>query len=161
MDRFLPKPDNSKNKLFMLDTLMIPRDNKTESLLQVLKPEQQPWKRVKILDFNPHGPQCQIMFVDYGSTIIIDYEKHAFYSIEEVSDVLAIYPPQALQVRMALDSIPKQFAKVLREIVGIDDAVIIKVVGSSGTVSHVEFYHRSKKGLLVSVNRFLESSAAS
>lgn len=161
MERFLPNSENSKDKLFLFDTLMIPRDTKTESLLQVLKFEEQSWKRVKILDFNPHGPQCQIMFVDYGSTMVIDYDKYAFYSIEDVSDVLAIYPPQALQVRMALNRIPKGFAQVLREIVGIDDSVIIKVVGNNGPVPQVEFYHRSKKGLLVSVNRFLEASAAS
>lgn len=98
------------------------------------------------------------MFIDYGSTIIIDLQRYALHPIEEVSDMLALYPPQALQVEMALSTIPKKFGTILRDVLPPDVLVIVKVVGNEGgKVQRVEFFHRSQQGLLVSVNQFLDT----
>lgn len=56
------------------------------------------WYRIQIIDWSPCETLAQIYFVDYGNTDVIAVNKEIIYPLESLSDVLNLYPPQAVKV---------------------------------------------------------------
>lgn len=56
------------------------------------------WYRVQIIDWSPCETLAQIYFVDYGNTDIIKVNKDIVYPLSKLSDVLNLYPFQAVKV---------------------------------------------------------------
>lgn len=56
------------------------------------------WYRVQIIDWSPCETLAQIYFVDYGNTDVIKVNKDIVYPLSKLSDVLNLYPFQAVKV---------------------------------------------------------------
>lgn len=60
------------------------------------------WYRIQIIDWSPCENLAQIYFLDYGNTDIIKVNKDIVYPLDKLSDVLNLYPSQALKVSIII-----------------------------------------------------------
>lgn len=56
------------------------------------------WYRIKIIDWSPKEDMAQIYYMDYGNTEVINIKDAALYPLDKLSDILSLYPPQAVKV---------------------------------------------------------------
>lgn len=103
------------------------------------------WYRTKIIDWCPNLQYCQIYFVDYGNTKVINIQKDVLYSLDEISDVVSHYPEQAVKVRMKIDKIPQNFVEKLHNILPSHEPVTMKCLNIDKDGNYVvELFKRSE-----------------
>lgn len=112
------------------------------------------WHRVKIIDWAPNHKFAQLYFVDYGNAEVVNVEEEVLYPMDELSEVAAQYPHQAVKVRMALDNIPKDFVERMKALVPVDLMVLLKVLRyNEEGVAVVDMFKRSETdNVLFSIN---------
>lgn len=78
--------------------------------------------------------------------------------MDDLSEVAAQYPHQAVKVRMALESVPSDFVQKMKALVPVDLAVLLKVMRyDSENVPVVELFKRSETdNVLFSINNSIE-----
>lgn len=134
-------PENSANRLYFLK-----------------KKADGDWYRVKFLDWAPTKQFVQIHYVDHGDCDIINVNEESLFPLDEVSEVVARYPQQALRVRMGLEKIPQNFVERFKRLVPRNTGVLLKNLGrTEGDVHVVDFFKRSEADeVLFSVTSAIE-----
>lgn len=56
------------------------------------------WYRIQIIDWSPCQTLVQIYFVDFGNADVIQINNDVMYPLDKISDVLNLYPHQAVKV---------------------------------------------------------------
>ncbi|OXU29931.1 hypothetical protein TSAR_011134 [Trichomalopsis sarcophagae] len=115
-------------------------------------PEDKKWYRAKITRIINEN-EAQVMCIDVGNAIQVKKDKLVL--LEELSDLLTLYPKQAVQVQLHKISqidFDKKMAQHLRKLAPRSDLFYFKVVGMYEQVPIVEFYKRTENNYLASLN---------
>lgn len=136
------------------DSVVTPENSKERLYLAKYK-EDGHWYRVKIIDWQPKFfKYAQIYYVDYGNTEVITINEETLYPLDEVSDIITQYPPQAVKVKMVIDIVPSNFKEKFKNLVSFDEAVFLSVVEvDKDNIPRVKFFKRSEpNNALFSIN---------
>ncbi|XP_011505698.1 PREDICTED: tudor domain-containing protein 7B [Ceratosolen solmsi marchali] len=121
-------------------------------LYLVKSTEDNNWYRVKITKIE-NDIKIQVFCIDEGNTLAV--KKTSLILLEDISDLLAVYPNQAVQVRLHKIS-PIMFntkmVNHLRDLAPKTDIFYMKVINSVDNIPIVEFYKRTEKNYLASLN---------
>ncbi|XP_045466417.1 tudor domain-containing protein 7 isoform X2 [Harmonia axyridis] len=119
-----------------------------------LSKDQGHWFRSKILDMSPDGEHAQVYFIDRGNFNVVKVAEEVFYRLEDISEVLYQFPPQAVMVKMALEAFPKNFAHLAAALLKEGSSVLLKVIGTDENGIPIgEFYRRSNEEGLLCINK--------
>lgn len=122
----------------------VPTKANSGNRLYLAKFEDEQWYRVRIIDWAPNLQHCQLYFVDYGNTTIVNVQKELIYCLDDISDVISQYPEQAIKVRMKIEQIPVDFVRKLQEILPTQEEVTLKCIHMDAQKNCVvELYKRS------------------
>lgn len=118
-------------------------DNNPEQLYFGKYKEDNRWYRIKILEWAPNRKFAQIYFVDYGNCDIIKMADETLYPLNELSDVIDRFPPQAVRVKMQMEVVPGNFVEMVNKLMPKEQAVLLKVVDESKDgIPVVQFFTR-------------------
>lgn len=112
------------------------------------------WYRIKIIDWSPKEDMAQIYYMDYGNTEVINIKDAALYPLDKLSDILSLYPPQAVKTMMLLDEIPKDFLTIINKVMPKEEPVIVKIIRRNEKDTPLaEFFRRNSDGSLFCINK--------
>ncbi|XP_012284701.1 tudor domain-containing protein 7A [Orussus abietinus] len=121
--------------------------------------QDQNWYRAKVVDISKTTNQVKMFLIDFGKYIMVG--KKNLVCLQKLSDVLAIYPHQALKVR--LHNIPpsifsEKMVSRLTDLAPPSEPLLVKVVTPQSTDSPavVELFKRIQPdNVLASINNTL------
>lgn len=107
--------------------------------------------RCKITDISPDKKYAQVMFVDFGNSEIIQLSHSSLYSLDKLSDVLFMYPYQAIRVKINIkpELLPKNFPEIMKD-VWFNEIVLMKVSHKTNGEIYCDFFKRSVDNILIS-----------
>ncbi|XP_074027084.1 tudor domain-containing protein 7 tapas isoform X2 [Leptinotarsa decemlineata] len=112
------------------------------------------WHRIELIDWAPNEELAQIHFIDYGHTDVINVKDEILYPLETLSDILSQYPPQAVRVKMAMDSdIPENFVSLAKKAMPENNPVLLKIIREDENERFAEFFKRNTDGGLFCINK--------
>ncbi|CAH1996525.1 unnamed protein product [Acanthoscelides obtectus] len=118
------------------------------------------WYRIQVIDWSPKEDLAQIYFLDYGNTDVINVNEEIMYPLHKLDDVLNQYPPQAVRVRMDLETIPDDFVDLATKAMPNDQPVLIRLTGKEeDNLPLAEFFRRDPDGGLFCVNMSISMEA--
>lgn len=120
--------------------------------------EDDTYYRCTITDVHPEKLYIQIYFVDYGNTEIIKAEVAQLFPLDLISDVLFLFPYQALKVKINIDPkiLPDNFVEKLRALLPKEQVTLMKILKTENGIHYCDFFKRSAENVLFSVNASLE-----
>ncbi|XP_044764017.1 tudor domain-containing protein 7A isoform X2 [Coccinella septempunctata] len=112
------------------------------------------WLRSRVLDMSPEGDFAQIYFIDVGSYKVVKVAEEVFFRLEDISEVVYQFPPQAVMIRLSLDSMPRNFVNLASGLLKVGSSVLMKVIGKDENGTPIgEFYRRSNDEGLLCINK--------
>ncbi|OXU29932.1 hypothetical protein TSAR_011135 [Trichomalopsis sarcophagae] len=110
------------------------------------------WYRVKVIEIKNEF-EALVKFVDVGDTSLV--RRRNLILLENLSKLLALYPEQAVEVKLHKISpflFDEKLANKLRKLVLPADILYTKVVGELNGTPIVQFCKRTENNYLISIN---------
>ncbi|XP_008214717.1 tudor domain-containing protein 7-like [Nasonia vitripennis] len=115
-------------------------------------PRDNNWYRVKVIEIKNEF-EALVKFVDIGDTLLV--RRRNLILLENLSKLLALYPEQAVEVKLHKISpflFDEKLANKLRKLALPADILYTKVVGELNGIPIVQFCKRTENNYLISIN---------